>query len=161
MFLGGSLGRFSSSRGLNHNHFYRRWWWWGNLCWWRNNFWLSRWRCWFRSTFYNWCRRGCNSLSSNWLRHCRCRCCRCWWVSCNLSPETLNYCVGDLDHSCSLCKHGMSPTHVCSMRNCKSALFSSNNSHLIIDNSDLPCALVGTHLDQESSLSSSPISHQH
>jgi hypothetical protein len=37
----------------------------------------------------------------------------------------LNYCVGDLDYSRSL----------------------------VIDNSDLPGALVGTHLDQESSLS--------
>ena len=157
MFLGGSLGRFSS-RCLNHNHFYWRWW--GNWCWWRNNFWLSRWRCWFRSTFYIWWRQRC--CLSRWSR-CRCksccwwcrRCRSCWrrWVSSNLSPETLNYCVGDLDHSCSLCKHGMSPTHVCSVRNCKSALFCSNNSHLIIDNSDLPGTLVGTHLDQESSLS--------
>merc|ERR1719288_427011 len=80
MFLGGSLGRFSRCRCLNHNHFYRRRW---------------------------------------------CRCCRCRWISSNLSPEPLNYCVGDLDHSCGL----------------------------IIDDSDLPGTLVGTHLDHESSLS--------
>merc|ERR1719209_2210078 len=113
MFLGGSLRRFSSSRCFSHNHFYGRWWW-------------SSCRCWFRNTFYNWRGQRC-CLSRCRFSRCRfSRCCR--WVSSNLSPETLNYCVGDLDYSCSL----------------------------IIDNSDLPGTLVGTHLDQEGSLSLFP-----
>ena len=167
MFLGGSLGRFSS-RGLNHNHFYRRWWWWGNWCWWRNNFWLSRWRCWFRSTFYNWWRQRC--CLSRWSRSCRCRscwcrscrCCCCWrrWVSSNLSPEALDYCVGDLDYSRSLRKHGMSPKLVCSTHNC------SVLSQLQIFTSSLTTVIflvlwLAPILIKKAHFPCSPISHPH
>ena len=94
MFLGSSLRRFSSCRCLSHNHLYRRWWWSrGCWCWY---FWLSRCRCWFRSTFYNWWGQRC-CLSRCRFSRChrcsRCRCCWCRWVSSNLSPKTLNYCV--------------------------------------------------------------------